>query len=159
MKSSSLIVLACLDAAFVWACGSPAEVASSASGGGGRERVEETLAGVAARWSAPSHSGLYRILIRPEAGGARLGPLHSWIVEIESSAGVPVRPTHLVFDGGMPLHGHGFETSPRLTDSLGPGVFRIDGIRFQMAGSWKIRVDVAGPEGADFAIFDVEVGP
>ena len=159
MKSSSGIVLACLEAVFVSACGSPADVLPSASGGEGRERVEDTLAGAEARWSAPSHAGLYRIMIRAEEGGVRLGRLHSWIVEVASRAGEPVRVAYLVFDGGMPQHGHGFETSPRVTDSLGQGVFRVDGVRFQMAGSWKIRVDVAGPEGADFVIFDVEIGP
>ena len=59
----------------------------------------------------------------------------------------------------MPQHRHGFETDPRVTDALGDGLFRVDGVRFHMAGVWQLRVDVAGPEGVDFALFDVEVGP
>ena len=59
----------------------------------------------------------------------------------------------------MPQHGHGFDTQPQVTDQLGPGVFRVDGVRFHMAGSWRIRIDVAGDGVADFASFDVEVKP
>lgn len=159
MKVSSVIALVCLEALFVCACGSPADVPPGTSDAEDPGRVEPALVGAKTSWVAPSHAGLYRITIRPEVGGARLGPLHAWLVEVESSAGEPVQPTLLVFDGGMPQHRHGFETSPRVTDSLGPGVFRVDGVRFHMAGSWMIRVDVMGPDGADFATFDVEVGP
>ncbi len=111
------------------------------------------------RWQARSQAGLYRITIRPEQAGPRIGSLHAWIVAVESDAGSPVEAARLAFDGGMPEHGHGFETRPRITDALGDGLYRVDGIRFSMTGLWRLRVDVAAAEGVDFASFDVEVGP
>jgi hypothetical protein len=110
-------------------------------------------------WQSPSAAGRFRITIRPEAGRIPIGPLHAWIVTVETPDGRPAEVRQLVFDGGMPQHGHGLETKPEVTDRLGPGVFRVDGVRFHMAGSWQIRIDVAGDGAADVALFDVEVRP
>jgi hypothetical protein len=145
--------------AFVCACGSATDRTSTAKDTTEAGRVDVIDAAKAEGWQARSQAGLYRISIRPEQGLPRIGVLHAWLVQVESSAGEPVEPTQLAFDGGMPQHRHGFETSPRVTDSLGDGVFRVDGIRFHMPGAWTLRVDVAGPDGIYFALFDVEVGP
>lgn len=110
-------------------------------------------------WQSNSASGRFRITIRPEAGQIPIGPLQAWIVSVEAPDGRPVEVRQLVFDGGMPQHGHGFETKPAVTDRLGEGVFRVDGIRFHMAGSWRIRIDVAGDGVADVAYFDIDVKP
>ena len=159
MKQLPHLVLALLALAFFCACGPATDGAPATSGAADPRRVEAAPDTSRERWQALSRSGRYRISIRPEIGEPRLGPLHGWIVQVETAAGQPFQPTQLVFDGGMPQHGHGFETSPRVTDALGTGLFRVDGVRFHMAGPWKLRVDIAGPDGADFALFDVEVGP
>lgn len=116
-------------------------------------------AATADAWHSTSLAGRFRISIRPEAGRIPIGPLHAWIVSIETPEGQPAEIRQLVFDGGMPQHGHGFETKPEVTDRLGPGVFRVDGIRFHMAGRWRIRIDVAADGAADVATFDVDVDP
>lgn len=110
-------------------------------------------------WRATSAAGRFRIVIRPEAGRVPIGPLHAWIVSVETPDGRPADVRQLVFDGGMPQHGHGFDTKPQVTDQLGPGVFRVDGVRFHMAGRWQIRVDAAADGAADVALFDVDVEP
>lgn len=109
--------------------------------------------------AATSAGGRFRIAIRPETGRASIGALHAWIVEVTLPDGRATNVIQLRFDGGMPQHGHGFETTPRVTDRLGPAAFRVDGVRFQMAGNWKLRVDVAAEGAADFAEFDYVVGP
>jgi YtkA-like len=144
---------------WVCGCGSASEVRPAVGQSADADRVDAADAASGEGWRERSQAGFYRISIRPEQGAPRIGPLHAWLVQIESRAGTPVSPTGLVFDGGMPQHGHGFETSPRVTGSLGDGAFRVDGVRFHMPGAWKLRVDVAGPDGVDFAVFDVEVGP
>lgn len=106
-----------------------------------------------------TRSGRYRVSIRPERAPAAIGPLHAWIVEVKRPEGGPVDVHQLFFDGGMPAHGHGFETSPRVTDVLGPGLFRVDGVRFHMAGDWTIQVQLLGPDGPDDAVFEVEILP
>lgn len=134
--------------------GTPA--AKDAADAGAVETADSAKANV---WEAWTQARLYRISIRPEQGAPRIGALHTWLIRVDSRAGAPVAPTQLVFDGGMPQHRHGFETRPRVTDALGDGVFRVDGVRFHMPGTWTLRVDVAAADGIDSAIFEVAVGP
>jgi hypothetical protein len=105
----------------------------------------------------PSESGRYLVEIRAERSTARRSDQHAWLVRIASLTGEWIQPTRLAFSGGMPQHGHGFETMPRVTDTLADGWFRVGGIRFHMAGEWRILVEFVGPEGADVAIFEVVV--
>ena len=111
------------------------------------------------RLRAATQAGRFVITVRPEAGRIPIGPLHAWIVEVTTPDGRPAAIRQLVFDGGMPQHGHGFETAPQVTAALGEGVFRVDGVRFHMAGAWKLRVDVAEAGSADVAYLDVDVAP
>lgn len=152
MRGPIAIALVCFGAALAHGCGSNLDDAPAAND------VEVADPG-APRWQISSQSGLYRIRIGPEKGAATLGPMHAWLVEVVSKEGEPVPSAQVRFDGGMPQHGHGFETSPRVVASPSRGVVRVDGVRFHMAGAWQIRVDVASPAGTDFAVFDVEVDP
>ena len=121
-----------------------AEAASAPSPSG--ERLERT-----------GESGLYRVAIAPEDGAMPLGTMHAWVVEVATAAGEPFTPTRLAFDGGMPQHGHGFPSAPRVTRSLGTGRFLVEGVKFNMGGDWTLRVEVVGPSGADVAVFHVLV--
>jgi hypothetical protein len=107
--------------------------------------------------SATTADGLYRVTIAPEAGAIPLGPIHDWVIEVETADGEDFVPTRLAFDGGMPQHGHGFVTAPRVTRSLGPGRFLVEGVKFHMGGDWTLRVEVVGPAGPDVAVFRVRV--
>jgi hypothetical protein len=102
-------------------------------------------------------SGLYRVAIAPEGGTIPLRAMHAWVVEVATAAGEPFEPTRLAFDGGMPQHGHGFPSAPRVTRSLGTGRFLVEGVKFNMGGDWTLRVEVVGPSGADVAVFHVQV--
>jgi hypothetical protein len=110
-----------------------------------------------ARFERASESGLYRVAIAPESGAIPLGAMHAWVVEVATAAGEPFEPTRLAFDGGMPQHGHGFPTAPRVTRSLGTGRLLVEGVKFHMGGDWTLRVEVVGPSGADVAVFHVRV--
>ena len=110
-------------------------------------------------WRSQSESGLYQISLRPEEGPARVGASHAWVVSLETTDGVPFRPSRLAFDGGMPQHGHGFETRPHVSRSRSVGEFLVDGVRFHMPGDWMLRVEVVGPSGPDVAVFQILVLP
>lgn len=109
--------------------------------------------------SAASRTGRYRISARPARPPAPLGALHDWIVRVERTDGAPVTPVVLSFDGGMPSHGHGFVTAPRVTRSLGGGEYLVEGVKFHMAGDWEIRIAVTGPEGRDEVSLPISVTP
>jgi hypothetical protein len=42
----------------------------------------------------------------------------------------------------MPMHGHGLPTEPRVTEELGGGRYRIEGLKLNMYGAWVIDVAV-----------------
>ncbi len=110
-----------------------------------------------AAWTSRSQGGRYRVSIGPESGSVELGSLQSWWVRFETLQGRAYQPAHVAFRGAMPQHGHGFDTAPRVTEILGEGEVRIEGVRFHMAGDWRLRVDFLGPGGRDTAFFDVRV--
>lgn len=63
----------------------------------------------------------------------------------------------LTIDGGMPQHGHGLPTRPRVTRTLGDGAYEIEGVRFNMGGWWEFRIAIAGSAGADVVTFNLEL--
>ena len=60
-------------------------------------------------------------------------------------------------DGGMPAHGHGFNTAPRVTRELDDGAFLVEGVRFHMGGDWELYAGVVEPDGADRAVVKIVV--
>lgn len=107
--------------------------------------------------SASTDAGLYRVHLEPEGGAIPLSRLHGWIVSVRDAEGRPFEPARLAFSGGMPQHGHGLVTAPRVTRSLGAGRFLVEGVKFHMGGEWILRVELVGPGGPDVARFRVRV--
>src|SRR6478672_1798214 len=114
---------------------------------------------------------------RPAAGEFGLGPRTSaqgrYVATLESAR--PLRPrqmqtvrvtvrdaegraideAQISIDGGMPQHGHGLPTRPRVTRTLGDGIFEIEGVRFNMGGWWEFKLTIAGSRGADTVTFNL----
>ena len=76
-------------------------------------------------------------------------------VAITDAAGTPVDNATIQIDGGMPEHGHGLPTRPRMTRALGNGLYEIEGVRFNMGGWWEFKVAVDGAAGADSVTFNL----
>ncbi len=51
----------------------------------------------------------------------------------------PVSGATIVIEGHMPRHVHGLSTQPLVTQELAPGVYRVEGLKFQMQGWWVIK--------------------
>ncbi len=128
------------------------------AGCGGPEPDGETGAETRAQ-EALSLAGRYRISVRPARPEPPLATMHDWIVRIERADGTAPGTLRVDFDGGMPSHGHGFVTAPRVTRALGDHEFLVEGVKFHMPGAWQLRVSVVDPEGSDGAAFDVEIDP
>jgi len=71
-------------------------------------------------------------------GAPQINRMHSWILHVETAAGEPVEGAEIEVEGGMPAHDHGLPTRPRVTEELGGGDYRLDGIRFHMSGYWEM---------------------
>jgi hypothetical protein len=102
-----------------------------------------------------SERGLYEVAIAPEAESVEQNALHSWVVTLSTPQGERVEGAMIAVDGGMPQHGHGLPTAPQMTEHLGEGRYRIEGMKFSMSGWWELRFDISSPAGADSVTFNL----
>lgn len=118
----------------------------------------ETASGPAATVQGnPTDNGLFLVRLEPESRPVEVGPIHTWLVGVNDPQGMPVEGARVVFDGGMPAHGHGLPTVPEQTIEVQPGIYRIDGVKFSMIGAWELSVDINSGDQSDSARFDLEI--
>jgi hypothetical protein len=78
-------------------------------------------------------------------------------VTVRDADGRAIDEAQISIDGGMPQHGHGLPTRPRVTGNLGDGTYEIEGVRFNMGGWWEFRLAIAGSRGADTITFNLDL--
>ncbi|MGE0042801.1 MAG: FixH family protein [Vicinamibacterales bacterium] len=78
-------------------------------------------------------------------------------VTLRQADGGPVDDARIAVDGGMPQHGHGLPTRPRVTRNLGDGIYEIEGVRFNMGGWWELRLAIDAAPGADTVTFNLDL--
>ena len=76
-------------------------------------------------------------------------------VRVRDAEGRAIDEAQISVDGGMPQHGHGLPTRPRVTRNLGNGIYEIEGVRFNMGGWWEFKLTIAGSRGADTVTFNL----
>jgi len=104
----------------------------------------------------PSVAQLYTATLQPRQP-LRLRQLESVPVRIADASGRPVEGVAIAVSGGMPEHGHGLPTQPRVTRALGDGVYEIEGVRFSMGGWWQLTLAIEAPAGADSVTFNLSL--
>lgn len=104
-----------------------------------------------------SEAGLYRATIRPQGDTIPTGRLQRWTLHLETVDGRPVDSAAVAVDGGMPQHGHGLPTRPRVTRALGGGDHLVEGLRFNMGGWWVVKFHVSAPAGSDSLVFNLSL--
>ncbi len=82
------------------------------------------------------------IEVEGEENGVILNQIQSWRLVLTEIDGRPVRDAVISFNGHMPGHVHGLPTQPLLSKELAPGVYRLSGVKFQMAGWWVIELEI-----------------
>jgi hypothetical protein len=106
-----------------------------------------TVGAAGSQWS--SQAGLYRVSYRSELDPIEINKIHAWVLHVTTADGRPVENAEITFNGGMPAHNHGMPTQPSVTQYLGGGDYRVEGIRFHMAGDWEITVTISTKLGRD----------
>ncbi len=76
-------------------------------------------------------------------------------VVVRDASGETVDNARITIDGGMPQHGHGLPTRPRVTRALGDGRYEIEGVRFNMGGWWTFVLAISGSRGTDTVTFNL----
>jgi hypothetical protein len=104
-----------------------------------------------------SEGGRYRATIHPQGDSIPQGRLQRWTLHVETAAGAPVDSGDFSVDGGMPQHGHGLPTKPRVTRRLGNGDHLVEGMKFNMGGWWVVTFRVNAEAGRDSVVFNVKL--
>lgn len=99
--------------------------------------------------------GRYRVQIKPLEQPVPLNKIHRWELQVSRPGGEPVTGARIGVDGGMPQHGHGLPTRPRVTKELGDGRYLVEGMKFNMSGWWEVKVAVADDNTSDKATFNL----
>jgi hypothetical protein len=105
---------------------------------------------------ARERGGRYRGTIRPQGDSIAQGRLHSWTPRHETIDGVPVERATVSVDGGMPQHGHGLPTEPRVQQRA-VGDQLVQGMKFNMGGWWVVKFRVRSTAADDSLVFDLEL--
>jgi hypothetical protein len=87
----------------------------------------------------------------------RVRQLQTVRVIVRDGNGSAVEGAALRIDGGMPQHGHGLPTRPRVSRNLGNGAYEIEGVRFNMGGWWEFKVVIETAAGADTITFNLDL--
>ncbi len=96
-----------------------------------------------------SKRGLFVLQVDSAIDPIVINTMHSWELVLTDADGTAVEGATFDVSGGMPEHDHGLATAPRVTEELGDGRYRLDGLRFHMAGEWELVVEVRANDYAD----------
>jgi hypothetical protein len=103
-----------------------------------------------------STRGVYTATLEPREPIA-LRKLQTVAVRLRDANGEPIIGASISVGGGMPEHRHGLPTQPRVTRSLGEGVYEIEGVRFSMGGWWELKLAIESPAGTDSVTFNLSL--
>lgn len=110
-------------------------------------------------WSAEGIDGQVRARFSPLRGAPQVGPLRTWVLELRDRADQPIDGARIGVNGGMPAHGHGLPTQPRVEPAPGPGRYRVEGVQFNMAGNWTVLFEIHTPSRRDLVQFAMRLEP
>jgi hypothetical protein len=121
--------------------------------GAGAKRPAASEFGLGPRTSL---HGLYTATLQP-VQPLRTRQMQTVRVKLGDVSGVGIDAASITVDGGMPEHGHGLPTKPRVTRNLGDGVYEIEGVRFNMGGWWELTLAISTPDGNDNVTFNLSL--
>ena len=121
--------------------------------GTGARRPAASEFGLGPRTSA---NGLYVATLEPSRQ-LRPRQMQTVRVSIVDGSGRAIEGATLTIDGGMPEHGHGLPTRPRMTRMIGGGAYEVEGVRFNMGGWWEFKVTITSERGADIVTFNLSL--
>jgi hypothetical protein len=103
-----------------------------------------------------SAKGLYTATLESEQP-LRTRRLQTVRVRVADANGRALNGVAIAVNGGMPQHGHGLPTQPRVTGSAGNGIYVIEGVRFNMGGWWEFKLAITGSAGTDLITFNLQL--
>jgi len=103
-----------------------------------------------------SERGVYKVSFESSLQPIEINQIHKWVLHI-TAEGVPVVKAELSVVGGMAAHDHGLPTRPRVSEELGDGDYRLDGMRFHMRGAWEISIEIEAGGKTDTVVIALQL--
>jgi hypothetical protein len=100
---------------------------------------------------------LYLVEVQSLANPIAINKMHAWEANVKLPTGEPVPGARITVGGGMPQHGHGYPTQPRVTKDLGDGRYLIEGMKFSMSGWWELKLKIDSSAGVDDVTFNTVI--
>ena len=104
-----------------------------------------------------SKGGMFVVTYVPEDGKNVLNRMQQWKIHLENRANEPVLGAKIKVSGGMPEHGHGLPSKPRVTKELGNGDYLVEGLKFTMPGWWKIVLKISSESDEENVTFNLDL--
>lgn len=105
--------------------------------------------------SKESDEGAFVVSFQSALDPIEINKMHEWTLHVETAAGDPVEDAEITVDGGMPAHNHGLPTQPQVTEYLGNGDYRVQGLRFHMGGQWQVSFGITAGDTSDTVTFEL----
>ena len=102
-----------------------------------------------------TEQGAFQVSVSSNLDPPEINEIHSWTIHLETPDGEAVENAEIVVDGGMPEHNHGFPTTPEVTEELGSGDYLLEGVKFNMAGWWELKLAISAGDQADDVTFNL----
>jgi hypothetical protein len=103
-----------------------------------------------------SSGGLYEATLEP-AEPLRVRRMHTVKLSVRTAEQAPVESASIAVDGGMPQHGHGLPTRPKVTQRLGDGTYQVEGVKFNMGGWWELKFRIDSAAGTDSVTVNLDL--
>lgn len=116
-----------------------------------------SFAAAATDWPLEVEGERVHATLGPLDGEVEIGDFQAWTLTLRDAQGAAVEQAQIVIGGGMPGHGHGLPTQPVVTEYLGDGRYRVEGVKLNMAGRWVLAVAASTPVIQDRLLFEFEV--
>jgi hypothetical protein len=102
-----------------------------------------------------TEQGLYSVSYAPQLDPIAINQIHTWTLHVETANGQVVENAQIMVDGDMPQHGHGLPTRPQVTQYLGNGDYRVEGLKFHMPGWWIVQFKIDTGDQTDQVTFNL----
>lgn len=112
--------------------------------------------GLVALGPVDSAARRFRASLDSDASIITINHLTVWRAHIETPAGAPVANARISVSFGVPGIGRRGPTAPRVVPAASPGDYAIRGVRFDMAGRWRLDLHIEADGVTDSVAFDID---
>jgi hypothetical protein len=102
----------------------------------------------------PSHNASYRASLVPSRAWTSDDRAVVWTIAVTTADGAPVEHAALSLESWMP-DADGITRYPRVTQALGRGRYRVEGLRIDRAGWWNIKLQISAAGTTDSLAFNL----